>query len=183
MTMVPEVVIDELLHARQFAAEISRVRLIEEVIHARMGFVRGAESALCLAFLVGDPLGLDRHDGEQPAFRITKRNPVARAHLVRHLRGDIQRHWNGPKGAVGEPHVLQHLVIVGFVQEPFQGRESAVQQKLEVAELPLREGPRWKIDRLTLGAVHLVKRQIEVFQNAPVRLDQFGHGSINPLPC
>ena len=43
---------------------------------------------------------------------------------------------HGPERAVGEPHLLDHAVVVGPPEETLERREPAVHQELDVADLP-----------------------------------------------
>jgi len=41
---------------------------------------------------------------------------------------------------IGQAQLIHHRFVIGLVHEPGQGREGAVHQQFQVADLPLAEG-------------------------------------------
>ena len=52
---------------------------------------------------------------------------------------DVEVDRHGPEAAIRQPHVLDHAVIVFLGQETFERVETAVHQKLQIADLTRSE--------------------------------------------
>src|ERR1700709_660604 len=63
------------------------------------------------------------------------------AQLLRHLRRYVEQDGDWPQGAVGQAHALADRVVVRPLHETGQGREAAVEDQLEIAELARGEIP------------------------------------------
>jgi hypothetical protein len=181
VAVLDKVVLDRFFDAFEAAAEINRMGAIQKIVDPRVLLVRGAEDLLRLALPIGPPDGLDGQYRDQPALVVPERQAVPdRKRLGRgfaHVEGD--RH--GPEGAVTEPHGLHDPVVVGFVQEAGQGREAAVQQQFDVAELALGERPGRQLDRFLLDGPDLLIGKIEDLELAAVGLDAFAHAKLRPF--
>src|SRR5919106_6485642 len=111
-----------------------------------MDLVSSAKDLLSLTMLVWAPFRLHGHDRDQEAFGIAQRDLVTGGNAARELAGYIQGNRHRPQGAVGQMHRLDYLMVVVLVQKAFKWGETAVQQQLDVAQLPLGEIPRAQID-------------------------------------
>ncbi len=116
----------------------------------------GPENALGLALAVGFPNVLNMEDSEHDAFRIAEGDVGAGLQFVGKFLGDVERDGHRPERTVGEAHFVADGFVVGFLHEAGEGREAAVREELQVADLSRREVPGGPIAGLGLdfgGAV------------------------------
>ena len=140
-----EIVVHGRLDAAQPAAEIHLVAAAHEIAHAGMRFVGGAEHGARFLLLVRPVDAFDLHRGNQDALAVAQRDDVAFLELVGERGGHIERDRHRPEDAAREPHVGQHLAIVLLSQETLERRKRAVEQQLDVAQLPHVQIPRRQI--------------------------------------
>ena len=124
--------------------------LLVQVANPRVPPAAGAVHALRLAVLVDLPAGAHFEDRQHEAFAVPQGDPGAGFQVPGRPLAHVQRHRHRPQRRIGEAQVLQHRFVGGFVHEARQGSEAAVEQQLEVAELPLAEGDRGQIQGLRL---------------------------------
>ncbi len=136
-----EIVVDGLLDAGNRATQIDLARLVVQVVDRRVGDVVGAEDALRLFRLVGNPLVGHRQDREDHAFRVAQRDVLARLHLGGEFLADVEVDGHRPERAVGQPHLRDDAVVIRLGHEALERVEPAVHQKLEVADLALGQIP------------------------------------------
>ena len=168
-----EIIVDGLLDADDRAAQVDRAGLVVQVVDGRMGQVVGAEDAFGFPRLVRHPFVGDRQDGEDDAFLIAERNVLTRLDLGGEVFGYVKVDRHRPERAIGKPHVGDHAIIVGLAHEPFQRVEAAVHQKLEIADLALRQVPRGQVAGFDLQFLGRIGRDIE-FRNRGVVLGRHG---------
>ena len=175
IAQVHEIVMRRPLDAAHAAAQVDRVGAVQQVVDAGVGDVGGAVDFAGLALPVGRPLRLDRHGGDQHALLVAQGDGVADLDLagerIPHVEGDGHR----PQGAVDEPHIRHHAVVIGAVHEALERREAPIQEQLEVAKLALTEVPRGVVEGGLFGRQGFVRRQIAVLQGAAMGVDERRH--------
>ena len=135
----PVVVVRDGLHAGQRAADVVRLRPLEQVRHARMLRVRRAEDGLGLGLPIGPPDILDLQRRQHDAFGVAQRQAGAGCERRGQRLGDVQRDRHRPQRAVGETHLRAHALVVAARHEAGERREAPVEQELQVAQLARRE--------------------------------------------
>ena len=159
-----------------------RVGPVEQIVDAGMRLVGGAEHRLGLAPPVRLEDRLDGHGRDQEALRIAQPDALAGAQAVDELAGDVEGDRDRPERAVGQAHALEHRLVVGGAEEARERREAAVQQQLQVAQLPLGQVPGGVLGRLAPKGGGFVGRQVEDAQRPAVRLNQSHRSSSLSCP-
>ena len=165
-----EVVVHRRLDAAQLAAHVDRPGAMLQEIDPGVMLVVGAEDAPRLGGLVGLPAVADLHGRDQHALRIAERDVIAILEPGGELAAHVEVDRDRPDDARGQPHVLQHRVVFAAVEVPVERREGAVQQQLEVAELPRAQVPVGVVARRGLFLLGGRLGEIEFLQRAAVRL-------------
>ena len=160
--------------AADAASDVDVPYPFEEVPHA--GVARGGRSIdlLRLGALVRLPHSGDVEDRESEALLIAQRDHGTRPQFPCELPPDVEHHRNGPELAVGKPHRLQDVRVGLPIHEAVKGREPAVHQQLQVAELPLRECQRRHVERFALQRLRFHLADEEGLQRCAVRLRLHG---------
>ncbi len=158
--------------AGERTAEVDGVGPVEQIVDARMRLVGRAEDGRGLASPVRLEDRLHGHGRDQEALRIAQPDALAGAQAIDELARHVKRDRHRPKSAVGQAHALEHRLIVGRAEEAGQRREAAVQQQLQVAQLPLGQIPGGVLRRLRPEGGGLIGRQIEEAERPAMRLNQ-----------
>jgi hypothetical protein len=130
-----EIIVGRELKTFETSSHVIGVRAIEGISDPGMFPVIGAEDRFRLIHAVRLKDLLDVESGQHDSLRIPQSEPVAFPKLPRHRLGYVQRDGDGPERSVREPHSPDHAVVVRLAHETGEGREPAVQQELQVAEL------------------------------------------------
>ena len=101
---------------------------MQQMEHAGMGIIGGAENLLRFAKWVGPPDVADFQDRDQHALGIAQCYPATVPDLASERLGHVQGDRDRPQDPVAQPHFRDHPVVVGLVQKAVQRREPAVQQ-------------------------------------------------------
>ena len=100
-----------------------------QVVYRRMCEIIGTKYLLGFTRLVGRPAIGDGHGGEDHALLVAQSDVLTDfqrfGELFVHVKCDRHR----PERAIGQPHVLDHTVIIGFVEEPLKRVETTVHQQ------------------------------------------------------
>ena len=168
-----EVIMHRLLDAGDRATQIDLACRVVQVVHRRMGQIVGPKDLGRLIRLVGAPLVADRQDRQDHAFLIAQGDVLTGGDLFGKGFVHVQRDRHRPQRAIGQAHVLHHAVIIRLPHEPLQRVESAVHQKLQVADLPRGQVPRGQIPRLDLQFLGGLIGNIKLGDRGVVR---HGHG-------
>src|SRR5690348_5976238 len=100
----------------------------QQVSHARMGGVPGAEYRDGLGVQVRFPGFCDVQDGENHLFAVTQRERSRRPGCGGYLLWHVEGHWDWPQGSVGKAHRVTYSQVVVPSQEAFERREAATCQ-------------------------------------------------------
>jgi hypothetical protein len=103
-----------------------------------VGLIACVENPLCFAGLVCPPDIRNIHRGDQHALRIAQGDGIAGRNFVRKGLADIEGNRHGPDHTAFQTHFIANVVVISFFQESFERRESAIQQKVQVAQLARR---------------------------------------------
>ncbi len=141
VTQADEVVVRRQLQALEAAADGDVVGALVEMRDPGMGAVEGAVDRLGLGLAVDRPDVLDGQRRQHDALGVAQRQPVAGGQSFGRLLGDVEGDRDGPQLAAGEPHLVAGRLEVGAAHEARERREPAVQDQLEVADLPRRQVP------------------------------------------
>jgi len=174
----PEVVVDRHLQPLETAADGDRMGFVQQVRDPGMIGAGGAEGRLRARLEVGLPDLLDVQRRQHHPFGIAQRQHAAGLERGGELPGDVEHDRDRPEGAVGQAQGRADGVVVGPVHEAGERREAAVEQQLEVAELPRGEIPGAPVTggRLELGGT--LGRGEEIDELAAVRRDQVARGAL-----
>src|SRR6185436_9876207 len=123
------------------ATDVVVATAVEEMRDARMGPARRAIDPLRLRLAIGAKDVAHAEEGESHAFRVAQRQRALPLEPARERLGHVQHDGDRPESAVGQAHGTADGLMVRATEEAPQGREAAVEQQLEVAELPRSEVP------------------------------------------
>ena len=113
------------------------MRLIEQIVDARVRIARGLEYRFGLRFLVRLPDFFNVQNGEHHALSIAQRNRAAsRLQRLGEVFGYVQRDRHRPQHTICQAHVVAHAFVIGARHESAQRREAAAHQQLQIANLP-----------------------------------------------
>ncbi len=115
-----------------------------------------------------DIADVERRDDD--ALQIAQGDPVAALYALGKLLADVQRNRDGPEHPRRQPHRSHDLVVVVPVEEAFERREGAVQQQFDIAKLAFGQVPGRELARRLFLGFGVLRRQVEIFQFAAVRL-------------
>ena len=145
----PVVVVRDGRDARHPSAHVAGAHRVQQMRHARVLGVRGAEHRLGLRLTVRPPHVLDRQCGDHDALLVAQGEARAWGELAGEVLRDVQRDRDRPQRAalVREPHLRADPLVVGARHETGERREPAAQQQLEVADLARRQVVRRPVAR------------------------------------
>ena len=168
-----EVVMARELQAFETAADVPRVALVHQVGDAGMRVARAVEDGFSFGLAIGLPDVLDMQDGDHDAFAVAQ-GDLAAAGLEGFGKGfgNVERDRHRPEEAAGQFHVAANAFVIGFVHEAGEGREPAVQEHLEVADLARGEIPGREVARFGFGRGGGVAIEDEVDELAAVGRDE-----------
>ena len=132
-----EFVMRRQLHAAHPPAQIHRVRVVQQPVHARVLRIRRAVNRQRLCQRVGGPLVAHRHHRQQHAFRIAQRDRSTRCDGCRKVGRNVQHHRQRPQCAIGQPHLRQHALVIRTRVVAGERRKGTRQQQLQIAALKL----------------------------------------------
>ena len=184
-----EVVMHRLLDAGDRTAQIDRARGVVQVIHRRMGQIVGAEDLFGLARLVRHPFVGDRQDRQDHPFLIAQRDVLPRRDAFGEFLVHVERDRHRPERAIGQTHVVDDALVIGFAQEALEREETAVHQQLKVADLTRRQVPGRQVARLDLQLLRGFMRDIKLRNGSEIgkshRLTCFSRADrrATPAPC
>jgi len=112
-------------------------------------------------------------NGQHLAFGIAQCERRAGRQPVGDGARNLQSDWDRPQQAVRETHALAHGVEIGLSHESIERRKAAVQEQLEVAELPRGQIPRWPREARPLELGGAVGSDEEILECAAVRCREF----------
>ena len=168
----PVVVVRHGPHAGQRAADVVRLRPLEEVRHGRVLWVGGAEDRLGLGPPFGPPDVLDLQRRQHDALGIAQGQARSGRERRGQLFGNVQRDRQRPERAVGETHLRAHALVIVPGQEPGERREAAVEQQLQVARLAGREIVGRPVARFVLERSGAVLVHDQVHELSAMRRDE-----------
>jgi hypothetical protein len=145
--------------------------------------VRRAEHRLRLDVEIGPVDARDFHRGGQHAFAVAQRNRIAHSELLGELLSHVERNRHRPDHSARQPHVREHAAVIGLVEKALERRERAVQQHLDVAELPHIEIPRWQVACTGLLFLHSRFVEVKILQHPAVGIFQRTHSLCSRLNC
>jgi len=172
LTQRHEVIVVRELEALEPAAHVPRVGLLEEIGCGRVLWVDRAVDLLGLSREVGLPDLLDVEDGQGNALEVPQVEQIALGEIPCDLLGHIERDGDGPERAVGEPHGRTHALVVLPAEEPRQRGEAAIEQQLQIADLPGGQRPGHLVPAQFLELLCPVRHGEQVDQGSPVGRDQ-----------
>ncbi len=132
-----EVVVHGALNANDGAAHVGVVNLFVQVSHTGVGAGLGPVDAFGFPVLVGLPDFVDAHDRGHETLAVAQGQILAGLELVGRARRQVQDNGNGPGQPVGQPHALHDRIVDLPRHEPIEGREPAVHEQFEIADLTL----------------------------------------------
>ncbi len=178
VAQVPEIVVRGRGHAAQRPADVHRMRTIQGV-DPRMRSVLGAVDALRLDAPVRGPDVLHFVHGDQHALRIPQRDLHARRDALGKALADVERDRDRPQRAVSHAQVRDHAVVVAARHETAERRERAVEEQLDVAQLPRGQVPGRPVARLRLDRRRERIDEIELPELAAVGCDEIGQNGMS----
>ena len=186
VAQLAEVVLGRPREALEPAAEIDRLRPVEQVVDARMAVVGGAEHRL--------PPRAPGRARRCPATVISairkpsgSRSPTVApgCSVLGELPADVERDRDRPQRAVGEPHARAHRLVVRLPEKALERREAAARAAASDRTAGAARGPATgALAASPLPRRRLLARQIEHLQRAAMRLDQSRPVCDHlPIPC
>ncbi|GBC80041.1 hypothetical protein HRbin09_01269 [bacterium HR09] len=123
------------------AAHIHRMGVVEKRRDPRVFLGVGAVNPLGFFALVRPPDVLHVEHSQTNAFRVPQSQGFPRRKLGGQLLRDVKHDGNGPEEPGGQAHALKHRFVLLGGHEALKGRKTAVEEELQVAELPGRKVP------------------------------------------
>ncbi len=165
-----EVVMHRLLDAHNRATQIDLTRSVVQVVHRRMGQIVSTKHLFGFAGFVRHPVVGHGHGGEDHAFLIAQRDVLpffkAGGEGFRHVQRDRHR----PERAIGQAHVFHHAIVVFLGQEAFQRVETAIHQKLQIADLARGQIPAHQIGGFDFQLLGALIRDVKLGDGGQVAL-------------
>src|SRR5579864_4089257 len=130
-----EIIVYRQLNAFQLPAHVPRIRLLQQILDARMTETRRSKHGLCFRVKVRLPDFLHMQRREHHALCIPKGHLLTRSERLRELLRHIQHHGNRPKLTIRQSHARASALVVREREESAQWRKPAIEQEFEIAKL------------------------------------------------
>ena len=167
-----EVVVHRRGQAVERAAEVDRVGLVQQMVHARVLVVGAAEHLFGLDVAIRPVDVLHGQYSDAAALAILQHDALAGAQALGEALGHIEVDRHRPDQAGGQAHVVHHALVVGLVEVAHQWREAAGEQQLQVAQLALGQRPGRVVRRAPGFLCPLLPAEVALAERAAMWRDQ-----------